>query len=206
MHTATASVIFGVSTSDVTPVQRNIGKTVNFGLLYGMSSWALSKRLGIKQHEGEKLYNKIISGFPVFSKFKELAENKILTAMQSRTMTGRIRFFKERVAFDDVKEYTKYLAKVKREGFNHIIQGTAADMLKLALYYAYIDNPFGESFRTLLLVHDEIVTEAKEEIQNEAKEFLVNCMDRAFAHYITLIDFQDGAKRVDAVIKPYWSK
>jgi len=206
MHTATASVIFGVSTSDVTPVQRNIGKTVNFGLLYGMSSWALSKRLGIKQHEGEKLYNKIISGFPVFSKFKELAENKILTAMQSRTMTGRIRFFKERVAFDDVKEYTKYLAKVKREGFNHIIQGTAADMLKLALYYTYIDNPFGESFRTLLLVHDEIVTEAKEEIQNEAKEFLVNCMDRAFAHYITLIDFQDGAKRVDAVIKPYWSK
>jgi DNA polymerase I-like protein with 3'-5' exonuclease and polymerase domains len=74
-------------------------------------------------------------------------------------------------------------------------------MLKLATHYCYTENSFGDDLRILLLVHDEIVVEAKNEILEDASKFLVGCMDKAFKYFVTVID-----SKVDAQVKLTWTK
>ena len=201
MHTATASIIYDVPIEDVDSKQRYDGKTINFGLLFGMTKWGLAKKLLVTKPKAQRFIDKIIKGYPIFAEFRRQAEEIIFENMYSRTMLGRIRFFKPKKVFEVDERFDLYKARILREGFNHIIQGTAADMLKLALMYSYYDNPFGEDFRVLLLIHDEIVVEAKEEIIDEAKEFLISCMDRAFEYFVK--EIKSG---VNAQVKESWTK
>jgi DNA polymerase-1 len=201
LHANTASIIYDVNIDDVTSEQRYVGKTINFGLLYGMTKWGLARNLNISVKSADVLMSKVLSGLPKFSHFKYTAEKLILKNMYSRTMLGRIRFFERQIIFEDNMEYDKYIARIKREGFNHIIQGTAADMLKLAFAYTFERNPFGELFKVVLLIHDEILAEVHESIQYEAKEFLEKCMSDAFYYFVP-----DIPTKIDARLIKAWSK
>ena len=201
LHANTASIIYNVKIEDVTKDMRYVGKTVNFGLLYGMQAYKLSRELSITVKEADVLMNKIISGMPKFFYFKEQVENFVVENHYSRTMLGRIRFFEEKIVFKDSKEYGRHAASLKKEGFNHIIQGTAADMLKLAFAYVFERNPFGKKLRTVLLIHDEIVMECVKDVAEEARIFIEDCMKEAFEYFVTVVPI-----KIDAKIKTAWSK
>ena len=168
MHTATASILFGVSAKDVTKEQRNYGKTINFAIIYGTSAWGLSNNMKITMNKAEEIMEMYFAGYPRLAKFKEMAENRILELGYSITALGRRRYNREVPLFGTPKEREKFLARIKREGFNHIIQGTAADITKLAMINIYENNPYGDELRMLLQVHDEVISEVREDLADEA--------------------------------------
>jgi DNA polymerase-1 len=91
---------------------------------------------------------------------------------------------------------------IKREGFNHPIQGGSADMLKLGMINIYYDNPFGfKLLRTLLAVHDEVVVEVHESILDEGVEFIMDCMEKAGKVFQKQIPVKAGK-----IVLRHWSK
>jgi DNA polymerase-1 len=201
LHANTAGIIYDIPIEEVIEEQRHVGKTINFGLLYGLTKWGLARRLNIKISEADELMSKVLSGLPKFYEFKKAVEELVLKNMYSRTLLGRIRFFDKKEIFEDHIEYEKYIARLKREGFNHIIQGTSADMLKLAFAYVSERNPFGELFKVVLLIHDEILAEIDNSILEPAKEFLEQCMSEAFYYFVP-----DIPTKINARILEAWSK
>ena len=168
MHTATASILFGVSAKDVTKEQRNYGKTINFAIIYGTSAWGLSNNMKITMEKAEETMEAFFAGYPRLAKFKDTVEEKILDVGYSITALGRRRYNKVAPLFGTPKERSAFYARVKREGFNHIIQGTAADITKLAMLNIAENNPYDNELRMLLQVHDEVICEAREDIAEEA--------------------------------------
>lgn len=198
LHTNTACIIYSITPDEVTEEQRFVGKTVNFGLLYGLTAFGLARNLNIKMVDASLIMKKVLSGLPKFVIFKKKVEEFVTKNHFSRTMLGRLRFFDDEIVFKDHKEYDKHIGKLKREGFNHIIQGTAADMLKLAFAYVFEENPFGEKFKVILLIHDEIVAEVHKDVADAAKIFLEGCMEKAFSYFVTVVPININAKIINA--------
>lgn len=178
MHTTTAMSVFQIPAEKVTKPLRNRAKTYNFAIIYGANKWGLAYSLNIKVEEAEEILNRFYDGYPVLKKRKESLVKLIKKNLFSVTMYGRRRYFKRQVFFTDNYEQYKYNRKLEKEGFNHAIQGTGADIVKLALCKIYYENPFGinKNFKILLLVHDEILCEVRQEIAEEATEFIKKCM------------------------------
>ncbi|MHA2044700.1 MAG: DNA polymerase, partial [Candidatus Thorarchaeota archaeon] len=124
LHIVTASLVYNVPISEVTKEQRSKAKMVNFALFYGANEWGLKHRLGITLKEARRIMKAIFEGMPRFVSFRAAFENQVLKHMFSVTMTGRRRYFKRKEEFVDGSEYLKYVGEIKREGFNHPIQGT----------------------------------------------------------------------------------
>ena len=93
------------------------------------------------------------------------------------------------------------MARIKREGVNHIIQGGSADILKLSLIELFYDNPFGEDLKILMTVHDEVVFELKEERVEEIVLFVVSVMESNEQQFLGEIP-----AKVDYSVGPYWGK
>lgn len=201
MHTATASMLFHIPLEKVTKEQRNRGKTVNFAVLYGSSSYGLANTMGISNDEAEELLNKFYDGFPRLTKFQRTVEDTVWTLRYSVTPIGRRRGFNKQDTFDTSKEFYKFRGNINREGFNHIVQGGSADMIKFALILLDNNNKWGEDFKIIMTIHDEVVVEVSEEIAKEAKEFIVEVMVKAGEAFMKHIPAS-----VDATIQNYWSK
>ncbi len=201
MHILTASLVNKIAIEDVTKKQRTDAKPVNFGLFYGLNEWGLKHRLGITLKEARRIMKAIFEGMPRFVSFRTAFENQVVKHLMSVTMTGRKRYFKERNDFVDGAAYMKHLSRIRREGFNHPIQGTGADMTKLAMCYCHYNNPFGEKFMLVTQGHDEIGFEVKEEIAEEALAFAKAEMIKAGEKFIKKMPVE-----VDGHIKDYWSK
>jgi DNA polymerase-1 len=131
MHTATAQTQTGKT--EVTPEERNIGKTINFAVLYGSTEFGLKHNLQIPIEEAKEILRKFWDGYPNLSKFMELAGKKILELGFSSTVMGRRRYNVPKPTFGNSYEISKWRERVLREGRNHIIQGGGADMLKIAM-------------------------------------------------------------------------
>lgn len=172
MHTATAALVNGITMDKVVKKQRNEAKTINFSILYGTSAYGMAKKQRIDKKEAQRIIDLFFKGYPTLSKFMELAKNKIIELGYSSTLTGRKRYFVLKRMYADGKEREKEISRFQREGFNHISQGSGGDIIKLALIRLWYENPFGEeNYRILLTVHDEIVSEARENLIEQAKEF-----------------------------------
>jgi DNA polymerase-1 len=143
----------------------------------------------------------IFGGMPTFVAFRMAFENKVVEHMLSVTMLGRRRYFERKETFINGDDYTKYLGRIKREGFNHPIQGTGADMTKLAMCYCHYNNPFGEKFMLVTQGHDEIGFEVTEDIAEEAREFATAEMVRAGERFVKSMPVE-----VEGHIKDHWSK
>lgn len=176
MHTATAALVNNKSMDDVTKIERNIAKTINFAILYGSTEYGLSFNMGIPVGEAKKIVDTFYNGYPTLTAVKKAIENRILELKYSVTLLGRRRYWNSEPDFSTPQEILKYRNRIKREGFNHIIQGGGADITKLALVELRKRNPFGDLFKLILQVHDEILVEISKDILKEAKEFMESVM------------------------------
>ncbi|MBF0624393.1 MAG: DNA polymerase I [Magnetococcales bacterium] len=159
IHTATAIELFGTRPDAVTPEQRRMAKTINFGLIYGMSPFGLAKRLGISNPEA-RAYMDLY--FRRYAGVKEFMQRTIRQARANgyvETIGGR------RCPIRDIDSSNRTLRELaERTAINAPIQGSAADLIKRAMVVLHRSlKDFGLRTRMLLQVHDELVLEAPEE-------------------------------------------
>ena len=161
VHASTAAKIFNVDISEVTADQRRMAKTANFGIMYGISAFGLSQRLGIGRAEAKKLIEDYFENFPAISSYIE----DTLTAARENgyveTLFGRRRYLPD---INSKNATVRSLAE--RNAINAPIQGTSADIIKLAMCSVKkrIDEA-GLKSRMVLQIHDELVFDAvKDEV------------------------------------------
>ncbi len=202
IHTATGAIVAGVPMNEVTKEHREKGKTTNFAIIYGSTAWGLAHNLKIPTNQGEKIINDVWSGYARLSKFKEAAERMILKLGFSCTPIGRRRYNIAKPLYGDSKSFKKWEARVLREGFNHIVQGGGADVLKMAMVRIYKENPFGEYLKLCLQIHDEIVLQFHKSIAKMAVEFAVRIMEEEEQKFLGDIP----AKVEAGKLQERWSK
>lgn len=174
VHARTAAEVFGIALEDVTPVMRNRAKAVNFGIVYGISDYGLGKQLGISRNEAATY---IESYFNRYTGVKEYMEGIVAKARKDgyvATLFGRRRYL------PDIRHSNFNLRSfAERTAINTPIQGTAADVIKLAMIkvQAALAKEQVRS-RILLQVHDELVLEVcekeKEQVAKMVKEIMEN--------------------------------
>jgi len=186
LHAASAANVYGIPIEQVDKDQRQKAKSLNFAVGYGSTEWGLYKNFGIPIEEGRKLLDAFYTdAYPEIRQAQELVGKLIKKHGYSTTMTGRKRFFEEQKFFPGgSRERQKHDAAVVREGFNHIIQGTGADIIKKSLCRIYYENPFGDKLKILIQVYDEIVVEVSDDIAEQAKEFVENIMIETERQYL----------------------
>ena len=173
IHAATAAAVFGVDPSAVTPELRRRAKVINFGILYGMSPFGLSRELGIGGKEA-KTY--IDHYFDRYQGVKEYIDGLKITARKDGyvlTIMGRRRTLK------DIDSRNKVLREAaERMAINTPIQGSAADLIKMAMIR--VDREFREAgmeARLILQVHDELIVEAPEREAAGSERILKEAME-----------------------------
>ncbi|HXO19618.1 MAG TPA: DNA polymerase I, partial [Thermoanaerobaculia bacterium] len=158
IHRATAATVFGASPALVTPDQRRAAKVINFGILYGMSAFGLSQNLGISPKEAEAFITAYLDRYPGVKRYVEETQKSAEREGKVETLYGRIRWL------PDIQSKNRNLREnARRMAINARIQGTAADLLKLAMIA--VDRRLAAEHpgaRLLLTVHDELVLEVPE--------------------------------------------
>lgn len=159
IHRSTASKVFGVPFDEVTDLQRRNAKAVNFGIVYGISAFGLSQDLNIPQKEAQGF---IDSYFQTYPKIKEFLDQTVAQAKEcgfTRTLFGRIRPIPELSSSNFMQRQFG-----ERVAMNAPIQGTAADIIKIAMIRVH-DRLIREGYksRLILQVHDELLIETAEE-------------------------------------------
>ncbi|MDB5351704.1 MAG: polymerase [Planctomycetota bacterium] len=156
IHTAVAAGIFGVPEAEVTKDQRRMAKTVNFGVIYGLSAFGLASRLGISQQDAAKFIDAYFAKYAGVDAFINTTREVALRTGKVETILGRRR------AISGIKNVTgRNLNLAERTAINTVIQGSAADLIKMAMLA--VDRRIREAglqARMLLQIHDELVFEA----------------------------------------------
>jgi len=198
IHTRTAAEVFGVPLEDVSSDQRRYAKTINFGLIYGMREFKLSQQLGIPRHEAADFIDKYFARYPKVREFIETTKEQIERDGCITTMFGRRRIVEE------VKSANKMEREAGlRAAFNTRIQGTAADIMKLAMIRVYKKIRSGEIGAKLLLqVHDELVFEAPKDKLREVAAAVRAEMENAAVGWLEfavdlLVDVKAGPNWLD---------
>ena len=155
IHTATAAKVFDMPEDFVTPEMRSAAKAVNFGILYGMGAFSLSKDIHVTKAKAQKYIDDYLGSFPKVSTFLEETVENAKKNGYVCTMLGRRRYVPELNAKNKMLQ-----AAGKRIAMNTPVQGTAADLIKLAMVHVY-DRLAREvpSAKLLLQVHDELIVE-----------------------------------------------
>ena len=162
VHAITAAKIFGLSPEEVTADQRRIAKTANFGIMYGISAFGLSQRLHIGRSEAKKIIDDYFANFPAISSY---IEDTLASARETgyvETLFGRRRYLP-----DITSRNGTVRALAERNAINAPIQGTSADIIKLAMInVAKRIEKEGLQSRMVLQIHDELVFDAvREEVE-----------------------------------------
>jgi DNA polymerase-1 len=177
VHRRTASLLFGMAEAEVTPDKRRIAKTINFGVIYGMSAFRLSNELGIPRGEAQKFIDAYFSTYAGVRTFIDKAVAEAEAAGYSTTMLGRRR----PIAAINSRNKTEKQA-AERVAVNTPIQGSAADIVKLAMIR--VDAAFrreSPGAKLLLQVHDELIAEAPEAEAEAAAALMKREMEAAAA-------------------------
>ena len=166
VHAITAAKIFGISPEEVTSDQRRIAKTANFGIMYGISAFGLSQRLHIGRAEAKKIIEDYFANFPAISSYIEDTLTAARETGYVETIFGRRRYLP-----DINSKNGTVRALAERNAINAPIQGTSADIIKLAMIN--VDKRLrqeGLQSRMVLQIHDELVFDAiKEEVETLCK-------------------------------------
>ena len=162
VHAITAAKIFGISPEEVTSDQRRIAKTANFGIMYGISAFGLSQRLHIGRAEAKKIIEDYFANFPAISSYIEDTLTAARETGYVETIFGRRRYLP-----DITSKNGTVRALAERNAINAPIQGTSADIIKLAMIN--VDRRLrqeGMESRMVLQIHDELVFDAvKDEVE-----------------------------------------
>lgn len=182
IHTSTASQVFGVSPEYVTQELRKRAKAVNFGIVYGIGPFSLSKDLHITNKEAKQYIESYFATYPSVHAFiKSLIEDARANGY-AKTMLGRIRYIPELSSTNKNMQ-----AFGERAAMNSPIQGTAADIIKIAMINVYKAlKTSGIDARLILQVHDELIIEANVSCAKEACEILKTEMERAIELLVPL--------------------
>jgi DNA polymerase-1 len=182
IHTATAARVYGVLPGLVTPEMRRKAKMVNFGIAYGISAFGLSQRLGIPRKEAAEIIKNYFQQFPGIRKFMDDTIASARTNGYVATVTGRRRYLRDiRSANNTVR------GGAERNAINAPIQGTAADMIKLAMINIHHELEQRKlKTRMLLQVHDELVFDLYEPEEKEVRALVEEKMKTAIALEVTM--------------------
>jgi DNA polymerase I len=157
IHAATAAKIFGVEVKDVTREMRSRAKTANFGIIYGISSFGLSERLTIGRKEAKELIDGYFNSYPGVKIYMDESIKKARDLGYVTTMFGRKRYLR------DIQSRNQAVrGNAERNAINAPIQGSAADIIKIAMVRIYnrMKSEFYQS-KMILQVHDELIFEAE---------------------------------------------
>lgn len=199
IHTTVAAQIFHVEDSAVTAEQRRVAKTVNFGVLYGMSAHGLSQRLSIPRIEAEQFIDAYFARYPRVLEYQTRLLENCHKHGYVATILGRRRQF-DRLAIRPGSTYQQR-NQAEREAINMEIQGSAADLIKLAMLNLYRRlRGAGRQARMLLQIHDELVFEAPPGEMNDlartVREEMTTPLEKALALQTPL--------KVDLSVGPNW--
>jgi DNA polymerase I len=175
IHTATAAKVFGVAEEEVTKEMRYKAKSVNFGIIYGQGAFGLSENLSIPRAEARTIIENYKAQFPNIQRYMDDMINFCREHGYVQTLMGRKRWLKDiNSANFTVRSFAE------RNAINSPIQGTAADMIKLAM--VKIHNEFcrqGLRSKMVLQVHDELVFDAHKDEVEIIKPLIIDCMQNA---------------------------
>ena len=174
VHTVTASQVFGVPVEAVTPLQRRHAKAVNFGIVYGISEFSLAEDIGVSRYEAKAYIDSYLSKYSGVRNYMKQVVEDARSCGYTTTMFGRKRYIPELKSTNfNVRQGAERIA------LNTPIQGTAADLIKLAM--VRVDQALSESFpdaRLLLQVHDELIVECPEEIARDVANLISREMEQ----------------------------
>lgn len=175
IHTQTASEVFHTPLDEVTKLQRSEAKAVNFGIIYGISDYGLSQNLNIPRVRAKDYIDKYKKSYP---QIKEYMDNVVKLAKDQgyiETLFKRRRYVPEISSRNfNVRSFGERIA------LNTPIQGTAADIIKIAMIKTYEKlKEEGLDAKIILQIHDEIIIESSEEDKEKAREILKECMENA---------------------------
>lgn len=175
VHTGTAARVFGVKEEKVTPEMRRKAKAINFGILYGMGVTALKEGMGVERKEAQEFYDQYKFTFSTLMKYLEEVKAYAWKYGYTQTLLGRRR------EVPLLKSPLPFLrAQGERIAINAPIQGTSADILKLAILdtVEYIaEKKLGDKVKLLLQIHDELVFELDEDIAEDIACELVTVLE-----------------------------
>ena len=183
IHRATASRVFGIEYDKVSDLDRSRAKAVNFGVIYGMSGFGLSDELHISIKEAESY---IADYFDKHQAVKEYMDNQVEFCKANgytETIVGRRRYIKE---INSSNFMTRKLGE--RLAMNSPIQGSAADIIKLAMISVYKAlKDCNLKSKLILQIHDELIIDTEIGEENQVSELLVNCMQNAMDLKVKLL-------------------
>lgn len=159
IHTATAAEVLGLDPHQVTPDQRRMAKAVNFGLIYGMSAYGLAAQLGIERNAAQHYIDRYFARYPGVARYMEATRELARQRGYVETLFGRRLYLPEIKSGNPARR-----SAAERAAINAPMQGTAADLIKLAMLavQGWLDAE-GLSSRLIMQVHDELVLEVAED-------------------------------------------
>ena len=174
IHTETASRIFDVKIESVTKDMRRKAKEVNFGLIYGMEAFGLSKSLNVSKKEAQDLIDSYFAQFPKIKGYLDRIVSDAEKNGYTKTLYGRKRYIKELSSSN-----FQLKAMGKRIAMNAPIQGTAADIMKIAMLGVQEKTLKYESTNLILQIHDEIIVQTQKESSKEVMKIVKTEMESA---------------------------
>jgi DNA polymerase-1 len=171
IHAYTASLVFGVPLAAVEPEMRHQAKTVNFGILYGQGPFGLARQLGISQKDAAQFIKTYFERYPKVSAYLEHCREEVRKTGMAKTLTGRIR------PIPDIHNQNPMIrAAAERLAINTPLQGTAADLIKMAMIG--IDRKMREfQGKMILQIHDELIFEVPDGEIQEVKVLVKDQME-----------------------------
>jgi DNA polymerase-1 len=195
IHATTAAAIFGVPLKDINKVQRRHAKSINFGLIYGMSAFGLTRYTDLTLAEAEDFMQAYFRQFPGVKNYLDGIRRLAAEQGYVETLLGRRRYFP---GLKNQSDYNRR-NREEREAINAPIQGTAADIMKIAmLRVPAVLSSEGLSACMILQVHDELVLECPEAELVETTELVQKVMGEAYKLKVPLL--------TDARCGPNWGE
>ncbi len=200
IHTAVAAQVFGVEHDEVTSQMRRDAKAINFGILYGMGANALAASTGTTPKEARTYLNEYFDRFSGIAQFIEDTKNKVHRDGYTETWFGRRRYF------ETITSPLPYVrAQAERMALNAPIQGTSADIIKIAMKRMddlLVQKKLQNSVFLVAQVHDELLYEVRDDKVLEVQELLRETMESA----MDLKDTKGVPLKVDVEIGPNWGE
>ena len=176
VHTATACRVFGVTPDQIDPGMRSKAKMINYGIVYGLSAYGMADRLDIPQSEADEFIQRYLAGFPAVGRFIEKTIEQGTEQGYVSTLFGRRR---------QIPELRARRWELRKQGerfaVNMVIQGTAADIMKVAMVRSeQALKSAGLASRLVLQIHDELLFEGPADEAEEVKAIAVHEMENAY--------------------------
>jgi DNA polymerase-1 len=189
IHRRTAAEVFAIAPEDVTREMRDRAKAVNFGIIYGISDYGLSRQLGISRQESRAYIERYLERYPGVCEYIRSVVEDARRQGYVTTILNRRRYLPE----INSRNFTQR-SFAERTAMNTPIQGSAADIIKLAMLQVEAAlRPFKDAASMILQVHDELVFEVEEPILAEVARLVREKMERAMELLVPLtVDLKSG--------------